>query len=171
MVDGHVYTITLEVNGYVMYNIQYTGGTSTFTFATNDYNRVSGILRGTNLQSSVANVVVTVSFERNPTLDQSMYTYMLVSQYEQAYDPSTGCCTTRCPPETGLDVSLVVPVCVSCDTQMGLWYNPNNGTCTCLPGYYLDPSKTFQCYPCESSYCDMCDPQDPAKCYRCATGA
>ena len=63
------------------------------------------------------------------------------------------------------------PVCIYCNTQAGLIYNSNNGTCTCKKGYYLDESKTFQCYQCEVLYCDSCKPSDPSKCISCATGA
>ena len=50
-------------------------------------------------------------------------------------------------------------------------FNPSNGTCTCLRGFYLDSTKTFQCYPCTALYCDICDTANPASCTTCAAGA
>lgn len=100
-----------------------------------------------------------------------MFTYVVVKQYLQAYDPNTGCCVSSCPANTGLDTTITPPTCVYCNTQAGLWYNPNNGTCTCVPGYYLDSTKTFQCYACSALYCSICNPSNPAQCYTCATGA
>ena len=90
--------------------------------------------------------------------------------YSNTYDPTTGCCPTACPAKTGLDVQIDPPSCVYCDINAGLVYNPNNGTCSCSPGNYLDASKTFQCFPCSALYCDICNPNDPSKCWTCATG-
>ena len=131
----------------------------------------SQIFKGLNVEGTTANAKITISFVRSTKVDQSLFSYILVSQYLKAYDPSTGCCVSSCPDQTGLDVSLVLPFCVSCNTQAGLFYNPNNGTCTCLAGYYLDPSTTFQCFPCSALFCDICEATDPTKCTTCATGA
>lgn len=182
MVDGANYNIQLSVNGFVLYQHIYTAQTdptknppanSIFTDPVSGlvFNRVNQIFRGININSTVANVVITVSYVRSRAQDQNMFTYVAVSQYLQAYDPSTGCCVSSCPPSTGLDTTINPPTCVYCDSKAGLWYNPNNGTCTCVPGFYLDSTKTFQCYACSALYCSICNPANPAQCYTCATGA
>lgn len=163
---GKTYNIKLQVNGFTLYQVAHT-----VPAAGAGAVQVSQIFKGLNINSTTATVLITVSFLRDTAADQSLFTYILVSQYLKAYNPDTGCCVTSCPASSGLDVSLVLPFCVSCNTQAGLWYNPNNGTCTCLAGYYLDPSKTFQCYPCEALYCDICQPTNPERCTTCANGA
>lgn len=116
-------------------------------------------------------MVITVSFVRSTIVDQSFYFYMRMYQYISAYDPTTGCCPSACPALTGLDVQNDPPVCIYCNTNAGLMYNPNNGTCTCKPTFYLDSTKTFQCYPCSALYCDVCLSADPTRCTTCVTGA
>ena len=59
-----------------------------------------------------------------------------------------------------------------CNAAVGLFYNPNNGTCTCLSGFYLDPlQSSFQCYACSALYCSICNPNNPAQCTTCVVGA
>jgi hypothetical protein len=176
MIDGQNYSIQLSVNGFVLYQNIYTADHTTgqhiYTDGFGDvFNRVNQIFKGININSTVADVVITISYVRSKTIDQNLFTYVVVSQYAQAYDPSTGCCVSSCPANTGLDTTITPPTCVACNTQAGLWYNPNNGTCTCLPGYYLDATKTFQCYACSALYCSTCNPLNPAQCTTCATGA
>ena len=178
MIDKAQYNIQLSVNGFVIYQTIYTADTSAtapatsiFNDGTTTFNRVSKIFRGLNINSTTANVVITISYTRSRAQDQNVFTYVAVSQYTQAYDPNTGCCVSSCPPNTGLDTTISPPTCVACDTKAGLFYNPNNGTCTCLPGFYLDSSKTFQCYACSALYCSVCNPSNPAQCTTCATGA
>ena len=65
----------------------------------------------------------------------------------------------------------VLPICVKCDTNAGLVYNSANGTCTCSPGFYLDSSSTFQCFPCTALYCSTCSATNPAICTTCVIGA
>lgn len=141
MVLDATYDIKLEVNGFVMYHEIYTA-------VTPGSNAPPTILRGLNVVGSVANALITIKFDRNTGVDQSLYTYIRAYQYSNAYDPTTGCCPTNCPQQTGLDVQIDPPVCVYCNTNAGLIYSPDNGTCTCKPGFYLDASKTFQCFPC-----------------------
>jgi len=178
MINKAQYNIQLSVNGFVIYQNIYTADTSAtapatsiFNDGTTTFNRVSKIFRGLNINSTTANVVITISYARSKAQDQNVFTYVAVSQYTQAYDPNTGCCVSSCPPNTGLDTTISPPTCVACDTQAGLFYNPNNGTCTCLPGFYLDSTKTFQCYACSALYCSVCNPLNPAQCTTCATGA
>ena len=163
MILAATYDIKLEVNGFVMYHEIYTA-------VAPGSNTPPTILRGLNVVGSVANALITIKFDRSTTVDQSFYTYIKAFQYSNAYDPTTGCCPTSCPQQTGLDVQIDPPVCVYCNTNAGLIYNPDNGTCTCQPGFYLDASKTFQCFPCSALYCDICNPADPAKCFTCMTG-
>jgi proprotein convertase subtilisin/kexin type 5 len=70
-----------------------------------------------------------------------------------------------------LDVQNNPPVCIYCNTNAGLVYNPNNGTCTCASGFYLDSTKTFQCYACSALYCSICVATAPAQCTTCVVGA
>ena len=114
-------------------------------------------MKGINIASTVANAVITISFPRGnivtplvapATHDQFFFTYLQAFQYSNAYDPTTGCCPTQCPPQTGLDVQIDPPVCVYCNTAADLVYNANSGTCSCKPGFYLDSTKTFVCFPC-----------------------
>ena len=163
MIDGADYDVKLEVNGFVLYHEIYT--------ATTGGSNVSPlIMKGLNLNSSVANTLVTIKYSRDANVDQSLYIVLRAYQYSNAYDPTTGCCPTSCPAQTGLDVQIDPPVCVYCNTLAGLVYSPSNGTCACKPGFYLDSSKTFQCFPCEALFCDICRPGDPKKCITCATG-
>ena len=168
MIDKASYNIQLSVNGFVVYQTTHiadtTGSVTTtrkFNDGTTTYNRVSQIFKGMNINSTVANAVITVSYVRSKTQDQNLFTYVVVTQYKQAYNP----------PNTGLDTTISPPTCVSCNTQGGLWFNPNNGTCTCLPGFYLDSTKTFQCYACSALYCSICNPSNPVQCTTCTTGA
>jgi hypothetical protein len=166
MILNKVYNIKLEVNGFVLYETAYTAlaaGT----------NAVIGILRGLNANTVTANAVITISYVRDSvtSLDQSFYTYVRLFQYTAAYNPDTGCCPAFCPAQTGLNVQIDPPSCVSCNTNAGLVYNPNAGSCTCQTGFYLDPTKTFQCYSCSALYCSVCVATNPANCTTCATGA
>lgn len=164
MTENITYNVELKVNGFILFQNNFVAK----ALGTNIENRK---FKGLNINSNTANVVITISYPRSLTVDQNLFTYILVSQYVKAYDPSTGCCVASCPANTGLDVVLTPPTCVSCDVQAGLYYNPNNGTCTCLSGYYLDTSKTFQCYPCAALYCSICIEKTPTQCTTCATGA
>ncbi len=184
MDDGKNYSIKVEVNGLTVYQEIFTSvnrqaapapTASTKVFIDpvggETYNRVHQIFKGININSTVANVVITVSFVRSRTIDQSFFTYVALSQYLKAYDPSTGCCVTSCPTNTGLDTTIRPPTCVACNTQAGLFFNPNEGGCTCLPGFYLDSTKTFQCYKCSALYCSVCNATRPEQCITCVTGA
>lgn len=180
MMDDVNYNIQLSVNGFIVYQTIFKPKVGTATASTDKiyydttlttpFTRVSQIFKGLNINAATANVVITISYPRSKDQDQNMFTYVVLSQYLQAYDPSTGCCVSSCPANTGLDTTQIVPTCVYCNTQAGLWYNPNNGTCTCLPGYYLDSTKTFQCYACSALYCSVCNPTNPAQCTTCVTG-
>ncbi len=166
MIQNAVYKVQLSVNGLVLYEVNYlndqVGGT----------NQVNvGIKRGLNANSTTANALITVSYVRSTVQDQNLWAYLRLYQYSNAYDPTTGCCPTTCPTLTGLDVQANPPVCIYCNTQAGLVYSPNNGTCTCMSGFYLDTTKTFQCYICSALYCSICIPTNPAKCTTCVVGA
>jgi hypothetical protein len=163
MISGNTYKVQLAVNGFVLYDVNYIATTS-------GTNIVTKILKGLNSNSTTANAVITISYVRSRTQDQNLWTYIKLFQYKNAYDPTTGCCPTSCPPQTGLDVQNNPPVCIYCNTQAGLAYNPNNGTCTCISGFYLDTTKTFQCYPCSALYCENCLSTNPSKCTACVIG-
>jgi len=141
------------------------------------YNAIAGqnlpptILRGLNINTTTANIDITISVKRSLSNDLKFYTLIAVTNYISAYDPNTGCCVSNCPAESGLDVNLPVPVCVSCNTKIGLYYNPVNQTCTCLSGYYQDFLFSQQCYLCSALYCSICNPLSPSQCYTCAPGA
>lgn len=184
MEDGKNYSIKVEVNGLTVYQEIFTSVNTQSIPAPVDstkvyidpvsnvaFNRVHQIFKGININSTVANVVITVSFVRSRAVSQSFYTYVALSQYLKAYDPSTGCCVTSCPTNTGLDTTIRPPTCVACNTQAGLFFNPNEGGCTCLPGFYLDSTKTFQCYKCSALYCSICNATRPEQCLTCVTGA
>jgi hypothetical protein len=181
MIDDASYNIQLSVNGFIVYQTVFKPKVGTATASTDKiyfdatltqpFTRVSQIFKGMNINSATANVVITISYARSKDQDQNLFTYVVLSQYLQAYDPNTGCCVSSCPANTGLDTTISPPTCVYCDSRAGLWYNPNNGTCTCLPGFYLDSTKTFQCYACSALYCSVCNPSNPAQCTTCATGA
>lgn len=165
MNTGVAYNIKLEVNGYLLYQTTYTptgAPKSTAPIPTD---------RGLNANFNTANAVITISFPRHATLDQSVFFFIRLFQYVAAYDPTTGCCPSQCPALTGLDVSQDPPVCIYCNSKAGLVYNANNGTCTCTSGNYLDSVKTFQCFACSAVYCDVCNPLNPSQCYTCVTGA
>lgn len=165
MLVGKLINIQLSVNGLVIYENHYTAipvGTNIVT---------NSIFKGLNANSTTAEAVITISFVRDLVSDQHLWTYLRLFQFTNAYDPTTGCCPTGCPANTGLAVAINPPTCVYCNTNAGLFYNPNNGTCTCLSGYYLDSTKTFQCYPCSALYCSICNPLNPLQCTTCVTGA
>lgn len=164
MIDTTDYKIKLEVNGYLLYE-------STYTAIPAGTNESPLIQRGLNANSATANAVITISFTRSASVDQSLFFFIRMFQYVAAYDPTTGCCPSQCPALTGLDVSNDPPVCIYCNANAGLVYNPNNGTCTCQSGFYLDSSRTFQCFACSALYCATCNPSSPAQCYTCVTGA
>ena len=173
MVAGAEYDIKLEVNGFVLYHHVFT---ATGPNAQGDgfgQDVSDNILKGLNLGATdnIADAKVIFSFKRDATRDQHFYFYLKAYQYAAAYDPSTGCCVTSCPPLTGLNVAIDPPSCIYCNTNSGLIYNADAGTCTCKLGYYLEATKTFQCFPCSALYCDECLPSDPSKCTTCVTGA
>ena len=129
-------------------------------------------MRGINLPSTTttAEVVFTITFARSTTA-QAFFVYCRAFQYSNSYDPSTGCCPTECPAQTGLDVQIDPPSCIYCNTAANLVYNATSGSCGCNVGFYLDASKTFACFPCSALYCDVCMPSDPTKCLTCSVGA
>ena len=163
------FEIKLEVNGFTLFYTKYQPDSSDAD------NTPGGVikhyLRGLNSPGTTATAVITVSFIRSVVTDINVWTFIHLTQYSHAYDPTTGCCRTACPSLTGVDVQINPPVCVYCNIQAGLIFNPNNATCTCRSGFYLDSTKTFQCFPCEALYCDTCEPTDPSKCTTCVTGA
>ena len=163
---GNTYVIQLAVNGFIIYQTNFivpAAGAGAVA--------ETGIFRGFNADSSTINAVITISYRRSLTVNQNIWTYLRMYQYTNAYDPTTGCCPVGCPANTGLDVQINPPTCVYCNAQAGLVFNPNNGTCTCISGFYLDPTQTFQCYPCTALYCAICNPANPAQCTSCVVGA
>ncbi len=164
MVSGATYTIQLSVNGFTLYYNNFVAGAA-------GTNQVLSLFRGININSTIANAVITITYVRNLNTDQNVWTYLRLTQYATAYDPTTGCCTPSCPLSTGLNVAIDPPTCVYCNTQAGLFFNPANGTCTCLSGFYLDATTTFQCYPCAALYCSECSATNPQSCTKCVNGA
>ena len=165
MIEGAAYTFNVQINGFTVYQEVYTAippGT----------NESPKIMRGINLPSTTttAEVVFTITFARSTTA-QAFFVFCRAFQYSNSYDPSTGCCPTECPTQTGLDVQIDPPSCIYCNTAANLVYNATSGSCGCNVGFYLDASKTFACFPCSALYCDVCMPSDPTKCLTCSVGA
>lgn len=171
MIKGNNYFIQLAVNGFILFQTYVTAQDSSgaTNYLLNSNPKL--ILKGITSNGTTANAVITVTYNRSTTANQNVYTYLKLTQYNRAYDPTTGCCVTGCPALTGVDVQLDPPVCIYCNTNAGLVYNPNNGTCTCNSGFYLDTTKTFQCYACTALYCSICTPTAPAQCTTCVVGA
>ena len=182
MIKDQTYFIQLAVNGFILYQTNYVavynwtpaGITLPDTYVGQNGDRLAGfpaIIKGITANGTTANVVITVAYNRSITLSQNVWTELKVTQYNKAYDPTTGCCVSGCPSLTGVDVQNDPPVCIYCNTNAGLIYNPNNGTCTCNSGFYLDSTKTYQCYACTALYCSICNPANPAQCTTCVVGA
>jgi hypothetical protein len=98
MVVNTVYNIQLAVNGFILYQINWVAA------AVGTNINPTRILRGLNVNSTTANAVITVSYNRSTTVDQNLWTYLTLYQYNSAYDPNTGCCVNSCPAFTGLNV-------------------------------------------------------------------
>ncbi len=155
MDNGQKYNIKVEVNGLTVYQETFlsvnrlaipapTANTKVFIDGNGViFNRVHQVFKGININSAVANVVITVSFVRSRTIDQSFFTYVVLSQYLKAYDPSTGCCVSSCPIKTSLDTTIRPPTCVACNTKAGLYFDSKKKECVCLAGFYLDSTKAF----------------------------
>ena len=96
---------------------------------------------------------------------------MNVFEFSSIYDPVTQCCVPKCPPGTGLDVSVTPVACVVCDESRGLAYDPSTASCKCADGNYLNDNLGFQCFPCETKLCSVCTAAKPGVCKSCITGA
>ena len=92
-------------------------------------------------------------------------------EFQQVYDPTTQCCVSKCPAQSGLDVSVTPAACVTCDISKGLTYDPATASCKCADGFYLSDKLGFQCFPCETKLCAVCNPTNPKICSTCLVGA
>jgi hypothetical protein len=111
---------------------------------------------------------------RDSTSNNEQQTFNLalnLFEFVTVYDPVTQCCVSRCPPKTGLDVSVTPVACVVCDASKGLTFDSSTSSCNCAEGNYLNDNLGFQCFPCEAKLCSTCTAAKPTVCSSCITGA
>jgi hypothetical protein len=135
---------------------------------------------------SVVNPTVEISItlprQRSDTLaydgsiDSTVATSLVLRLYSLAYNPSTDCCDTTCPVNSGLQLapvgSSIPPSCVVCAN--GLFYNAVTRVCQCQTGYYsVTQVATGQvaCFPCFAPLCQSCTNLTRDVCTSCVTGA
>lgn len=78
---------------------------------------------------------------------------------------------SKCPSNTGLDVSVTPVQCVTCDLSKGLYFDASRSACLCAEGFYLNSALGSMCFACETKLCSRCDSNRPSKCLSCISGA
>lgn len=113
---------------------------------------------GMNVKGTTGKLNIDIDVPRDATTtntveSQTYHIIMNVFEFSSVYDPVTQCCVSKCPPETGLDVSVTPVACVVCDASRGLAYDPATASCKCADGNYFNDNLGFQCFPCETKLC------------------
>ena len=109
------------------------------------------------------------------TLDTTVQSTISVTQYSLVYNPATDCCVTSCPPNSGINLGVIVPTvpsCVACTS--GLVYNSLTAQCQCQTGFYSvvqASTNQTQCFPCLAQLCQTCAQATNTVCSSCVTGA
>jgi hypothetical protein len=93
-------------------------------------------------------IVVPRDSSTSPGQRHTFRIIMNIFEFSSVYDPVAQCCVPKCPPETGLDVSVTPVACVVCDSSRGLAYDPSTASCKCADGNYINDNLGFQCFPC-----------------------
>jgi hypothetical protein len=173
--NGGKYTFSVNANGFSLYQKTLNGSQlTTLAGKLSTDPELEEKYFGINIVGNTAKFTYNITVPRDYTADTNKQTYRLIIdlfEFQQVYDPSTQCCVSKCPAQAGLDVTVTPAACVACDISKGLTYDPATASCKCADGFYLSDKLGFQCFPCETKLCAVCQPNNPKICSNCLSGA